>query len=279
MLKARVVPTLLWKNFGLVKGIGFDSWRRIGTAMPAMKVYNTRDVDELILLDIAATIESSDLDYASVEELAAECFVPLTVGGGVDSLDRITGLLRAGADKVSINSAAFDRPEFISEAAARFGAQCIVASIDVRRRPDGAYECFGLGGRRATGWDPADWAAELERLGAGEILLTAVERDGTMEGYDVGLIRRVSDRVSVPVIASGGAGTYAHMYEALRAGGAGAVAAASMFHFTQQTPAEAKRYLGDRGVPVRNGNTVSAALGSGRAGLVGALGAGAVGVS
>lgn len=251
MLKTRVIPTLLWKGSGLVKGVGFDSWRRIGTAMPAIKVYNTRDVDELVLLDITATDEGRDLDYATVAELAAECFVPFTVGGGVDSAEKIRKLLRAGADKVVVNTAAYSNPGFVREAADRFGSQCIVASMDVRSMPDGGRQCFSHCARKSTGRAPAQWARELEALGAGEILLTSVERDGTMQGYDLELIREVVDSVTIPVIAAGGAGSYAHLHEAITRGGASAVAAASMFHFTEQTPAEAKAYLAVRGVPSR----------------------------
>lgn len=251
MLKTRVIPTLLWKDFGLVKGVGFDSWRRVGTVLPAIKVYNTREVDELILVDISATAEERDPDYESVAEFSAECFVPLTVGGGIRSMDHITQLLRAGADKVSINSAAYDCPELIREAASRFGAQCIVASIDARRMPDGSLQCHSKSGAKPTGQHPAQWATELEKQGAGEILITSIDRDGTMLGYDLDLIREVAAAVKIPVIASGGAGNYEHMLQAVRAGGASAVAAASIFHFTQQTPLEAKSHLAAYGIPVR----------------------------
>lgn len=249
MLKTRVIPTLLWKDFGLVKGIGFDSWRRVGTVLPAIKVYNTREVDELILVDITATMEEREPDYESVTEFSAECFVPLTVGGGIRSMQHITKLLRAGADKISINSAAYDHPELIREASSRFGAQCIVASIDARRLPDGSLQCHSSS--KPVDRHPAAWAAELEKLGAGEILITSIERDGTMQGYDLDLIREVAAAVKIPVIASGGAGSYEHMLQAVRDGGASAVAAASIFHFTQQTPLEAKYHLAAHGVPMR----------------------------
>lgn len=251
MLKTRIIPTLLWKDFGLVKGVGFDSWRRVGTVLPAIKVYNTRDVDELILVDITATGEGREPDYESVAEFAAECFVPLTVGGGIRHIDHIRDLLRAGADKVSINSATYDQPGLVREAASRFGAQCIVGSIDARRLPDGRLVCVSHSGSRATTHHPAAWARELEALGAGEILITAVERDGTMTGYDLDLLRQVSAAVRIPVIASGGAGSYGDLLAAIREGGASAVAAASIFHFTQQTPLEARRYLASQGIAVR----------------------------
>lgn len=252
MLKVRIIPTLLWKNLGLVKGIGFDSWRRVGTIMPAVKVYNTRQVDELIVVDISATSEQRLPDFAEVREFSSECFVPLTVGGGIRNIGDITELLRSGADKVSINSAAFERPALISEAAERFGSQCVVASIDARREPDGSYRCLSRSGTVETGWEPAQWAEEMERRGAGEILITSVDRDGTMGGYDLDLIRLVTDRVHIPVIASGGAGNYQHLLEALTTGKAAAVAAASIFHFTEQTPLEAKKFLAANGIPVRN---------------------------
>ena len=257
MLKIRIIPTLLWKNLGLVKGVGFHSWRRVGTVLPAVKVYNTREVDELILLDISATPDGREPDYESVEEFSAECFVPLTIGGGIRDLDQIKRLLWAGADKVTINTAAFDDPSLVRESARRFGSQCIVAAIDFRRLSDGRYECYSHCGSKPTGRSPLDWAVEVEALGAGEILLTSIERDGTMEGYDLELTRLVSERVRIPVIASGGAGNYQHLYEAIAEGKASAVAAASMFHFTQQTPLEAKHYLASKGVPVRRGGRLA----------------------
>jgi cyclase len=252
MLKVRIIPTLLWKNLGLVKGVAFDSWRRVGTIMPAIKVYNARQVDELIVLDISATTQKRLPDFDEISEFSAECFVPLTVGGGVSTIEDIRGLLRAGADKVSINTATFDRPELIQEASARFGSQCIVVSIDACRSVDNNYYCLSHSGTRATGIEVGEWASEVEKLGAGEILITSTERDGTMKGYDIDLVRRVTDRVKIPVIASGGAGTYYHMHEALYEGRASAVAAASMFHFTEQTPLGAKQFLSAHGIPVRD---------------------------
>ncbi|NOQ81332.1 MAG: imidazole glycerol phosphate synthase subunit HisF [Methylophaga sp.] len=251
MLKVRIIPTLLWKNFGLVKGESFDSWRQVGTVMPSIKVYNSRDVDELVLLDITATNEKREPDYDSISEFAAECFVPLTYGGGVNDLAVIRKLLLSGADKVVINTMAYKRPQLISEAAYKFGSQCIVASIDVRLSKNNKYECFSHCGQEPTGKDPVEWAKELEKLGAGEILLTSIERDGTMQGYDNNLIQLISSSVTIPVIASGGAGNYEHILEALQKGGASAIAAASIFHFTEQTPAEARDFLAENGIPVR----------------------------
>lgn len=251
MLKVRVIPTLLWKGPGLVKGVGFDSWRRIGTVMPAVKVYNARDVDELVLLDISATEEQREPDFEAIEELASECFVPLTVGGGVRSIDTIRRLLLAGADKVALNTAAFEQPDFVGQAARQFGSQCVVASIDARRGPDGRYQCFSRCGSSATGRDLAVHARWLEAQGAGEILLTSIERDGSMQGYDLDLIRTVTASVRIPVIASGGAGQFADLVAAVKQADASAVAAASMFQFTEQTPAEAKQFMAAHGIAVR----------------------------
>lgn len=251
MLKVRVIPTLLWKNFGLVKGVGFDSWRRVGTVLPAIKVYNTREVDELILVDITATAEGREPDYESVAEFSSECFVPLSVGGGIRSIDHITRLLHAGCDKICLNTAGYETPELIRTASDRFGAQCVVVSIDAKRDADGRYECFSHSGTRPTGRDPVEWAKQAEALGAGEILITSIERDGTMQGYDLELTGRVAQAVGIPVIASGGAGTYHHMVEAISVARASAVAAASIFHFTQQTPLEAKKHMMEHQLHVR----------------------------
>ncbi|MEG0962482.1 MAG: imidazole glycerol phosphate synthase cyclase subunit [Lachnospiraceae bacterium] len=251
MLKVRIIPTLLYKSVGLVKGVGFDSWRRVDTVLPAIKVYNMREVDELILVDIEATKEGRNPDYDAIRDFSKECFVPFCVGGGIRNLEQIRQLLRAGADKVSINSAAYDNIELITQGANLFGSQCIVASIDCRKI-GGRYHCFSHNGKTDTGYQLEDWVKIVVEAGAGEVLLTSVERDGTMEGYDVEMIKRVTELVSVPVIASGGAGNYEHMYQAVKNGHAAAVAAASIFHFTEQTPKEAKEYLGARGIPIRD---------------------------
>jgi cyclase len=250
MLKTRMIPTMLWKNFGLAKGVSFDSWRRVGTVLPSIRVYTLRQVDEIIFVDISATLEGRVPDYGSIAEFTEECNVPMTVGGGIREVEHVKMLLRNGADKVSINSSTYERPELVREAARSFGSQCIIASIDVRRHANGSYECFKNAGKSPTGKDPVEWARFMETMGAGEILLTSIERDGTMTGYDVDLIRRVTSSVTIPVIASGGAGNYEHMYQAYLAGSS-ALAAASIYHFTEQTPLEAKRYLAERGVPVR----------------------------
>lgn len=250
MLKVRVIPTLLWKQFGLVKGVGFDSWRRVGPVLPAIKVYNQREVDELVLVDIVAHLANDDPDFESIEEFGQDCFVPLTVGGGITCIDQVQRLLRAGADKVAVNTAAYVRPGLVSEIANRHGTQCVVASIDVRKK-DGGWSCFSHAGKQATGREVVAWARELEDRGAGEILITSIERDGTMQGYDLALVESIAHAVKIPVIASGGAGNYQHMIDAVQQAGASAVAAASIFHFTEQTPAEAKKAMANAGIPVR----------------------------
>jgi len=252
MLKVRVIPTLLWKNFGLVKGVSFNSWRRVGPVLPAIKVYNRRDVDELILVDITTSPEQEEPDFQSVHDFADECFVPFTVGGGFTNIQQIQKMLQTGADKISLNTALYENPGLANETAQRFGSQCVVASIDARRTNHGTYECYSLCGTKATGRDPVTWARELADRGAGEILITSIDRDGTMEGYDLELIAAITNAVSIPVIASGGAGCYDHMRQAITDAGASAVAAASMFHFTEQTPAEAKKALANAGIAVRN---------------------------
>ena len=253
MLKVRVITTLLWKQFGLVKGVGFDSWRRVGPVLPAIKVYNQREVDELVLLDIVAHATGDEPDTESVDDFAADCFVPLTVGGGITGIDQVQRLLRAGADKVAVNTAAYANPGLISTIAQRHGSQCVVASIDARATTPGHWLCFSHAGQQATGRTVRDWARELEDPGAGEILLTSIDRDGTMRGYDLGLIAEVAQAVRIPVIASGGAGHYQHMVDAVRQAGASAVAAASIFHYTEQTPAGAKAAMAAAGIPVRCG--------------------------
>jgi cyclase len=245
------MPTLLFKEHGLVKGERFDASRRVGAAHQAVKVYNMRQVDELVFLDIAATARGQPPDFALIDELADLCFMPLTVGGGVRSVEDVRRLLGVGADKVAINTAAFEQPDLIEHAARLFGSQSVVVSIDAIQRPGRGYEAMIRCGTTATGLDPIALANQAAERGAGEILLTSIDRDGTMNGYDLELIRSVAESVGIPVIASGGAGSYEHMAQALQLGCAAAVAAASMFHFTEQTPLEAKRYLAAHGVRVR----------------------------
>lgn len=236
---------------GLVKGVGFDSWRRVGPVLPALKVYNARDVDELVLVDIVASQNGKAPDHDAVADLAGECAVPLTVGGGITGVGQIAALLRSGADKVVINTAAVKQPRLVEQAAAHYGTQCVVASIDVRRDDSGDYSVFTHSGTQATGLRAVDWARQLSDLGAGEILLTSIDRDGTMQGYDLELVETVVKAVDVPVIASGGAGCYDDMIQVVRDAGAAAVAAASIFQFTEQTPAGAKAAMQAAGIPVR----------------------------
>jgi cyclase len=230
--------------------VGFDSWRRVGPVLPAIKVYNQREVDELVLLDIDANKAGNEPDFDSISEFGQDCFVPLTVGGGITNIDQVQRLLRAGADKVAMNTASYAHPDLVSDIASRHGSQCVVASIDVKSQNE-VWACYSHSGTQQTGRDVVAWARELEDRGAGEILLTSIERDGSMQGYDLPLIEAVVSAVTIPVIASGGAGSYKHMVEAVVQAGASAVAAASMFHFTEQTPAGAKIALASAGVSVR----------------------------
>lgn len=249
MLKVRIIPTLLWKQFGLVKGAEFDSWRRVGPVLPAIKVYNQREVDELILVDITAHESDYDLDYESVEDFAQDCFVPFTVGGGITKVEQVQRLLNVGADKICLNTSSYATPELVSEIAKLHGSQCVTVSIDVKKVDDG-WRCFSHAGKNSTGHDVIDWASEMVDRGAGEILITSIDRDGTYKGYDLSLIEAVVKAVDIPVIASGGASNYQDMIDAVKAG-ASAVAAASIFHFTEQTPAEAKIALHNAGIPTR----------------------------
>lgn len=250
MLKKRIVPVLLLKDVGLVKGEAFDSWRRVGMPMQAVKVFNTRDVDELVLLDISATPNGVEPDFDQISDLAAECFVPLTVGGGVRTVETVRKLLLAGADKVAINTAMYETPELITEAARIFGAQCVVAAIDYRE-VDGKPLCFSHCGTRNQGTSAIDQARRAEALGAGEILLTSIERDGKMKGLDLTVAREVVAALTIPVIVGGGAATVEDFRAALQDVGASAVAAGAIWQFTQATPREIKRQLRSMSVPVR----------------------------
>jgi cyclase len=252
MLKTRVIPTLLIRDVSLVKGPAFDSWRSVGSPMQSVKVFNRREVDELILLDIEATPKGREPEFSAMAALAQECFVPLTIGGGVSSIEAIRRLLQIGADKVAINTVAYSNPALVGEAAVRFGSQCVVAAIDFRRHADGRVECFSHCGTTATGCEPVGWARRLESLGAGEILLTSIDRDGMMTGYDLDVVRSVTQSVSIPVIASGGAGSYEDMRAAVQDAGASAVSAASLYLFTEATPLKAKEHLARAGVAVRS---------------------------
>lgn len=251
MLKTRVIPTMLHKGLGLVKGESFNSWRRVGSAMQAVKVYNLRNVDELIFLDVTASIEDRMLDIEIVDEIADECFVPLTVGGGLSSVDHVREAFRAGADKVSLCSAAVKDPSLITDIASNFGVQAVVVSIDVKKLGDGTPVVAIHSGSDLTKLDPVWWAQECERLGAGEILLTSIDLDGTMSGYDIDLLKAVTRAVKIPVICSGGAGRLSDFSDAVILGGASAVAAASLFHFTELTPMDVKLQMSADKIPVR----------------------------
>lgn len=250
MLKVRIIPTLLYKDFGLVKGVGFDSWRRIGPVLPAVKIFNSREVDELIFLDITSTNKGINPDYESISELSKFCFVPLTVGGGINSIEQVDKLIEIGADKVSINSASYENPQIISKVANRFGKQCVVASIDVRFE-NNEWICYKNSGLERTNKTPLEWSKELESLGAGEILITSIERDGMMKGYDQELISLLTTNLRIPVIASGGAGPFDDLYLAVSQSKASALAAASIFQFTENTPNDIKNFLRTKNIPVR----------------------------
>jgi cyclase len=257
VLAKRIIPCLDVKDGRVVKGVGFVNLKDAGNPVEAARAYDAEGADELCVLDILASHEERKIFIDVVSRTAEQVFMPLTVGGGVRTLDDIRDLLRAGADKVSINTAAVQRPEFVKEAAERFGTQCIVVAIDAKRvgndakRSGGGWEVFTHGGRRPTGLDAVDWARKMASFGAGEILLTSMDRDGTKEGYDLALTAAIADAVEIPVIASGGAGTLEHLYEGFAKGKADAVLAASIFHYRQHTIREAKDYLRTRGIPVR----------------------------
>jgi cyclase len=254
MLAKRIIPCLDVKDGRVVKGVRFVELRDAGDPVEAALAYDAQGADELVFLDITASHEDRTTMLDVVRRTAEGIYMPLTVGGGIRTVDDVRRLLRAGADKVSLNTAALERPAVIREAAERFGSQCIVVAIDARRRTEPEATGWGVfthGGRRPVGRDAVAWAQEAVEQGAGEILLTSMDRDGTKDGYDLELTRAVADAVTVPVIASGGAGSLEHFCEAVTEGGADAALAASLFHFGIHTIAEVKRYLADRGVEVR----------------------------
>jgi cyclase len=251
MLKMRVIPCLDVKDGRVVKGVNFVDLRDAGDPVEQARLYDEAGADELCFLDIAASAEERDTLYDVVRRTAEQCFMPLTVGGGVRKVEDIRKLLLAGADKVSINTAAVARPDFVAEAAEKFGSQCIVVAIDAKQVAPGRWSVFTHGGRNPTGLDAVEWARHLTDLGAGEILLTSMDRDGTKSGFDIDLTRAVADAVRVPVIASGGVGTLDHLVAGIRDGQATAVLAASIFHFGTYTITQAKRYLADHGIAMR----------------------------
>ncbi len=251
VLTKRIIPCLDVTAGRVVKGVNFVALRDAGDPVEIARRYDEQGADEITFLDITASSDDRDLILHVIEAVASQVFIPLTVGGGVRVVDDVRRLLNAGADKTSINTAGLNDPRLIGEAASRYGSQCIVCAIDAKARPGGGWDVFSHGGRRNTGRDVLEWAREVERLGAGEILLTSMDRDGTREGFDVALTRAVSDAVGIPVIASGGVGNLQHLADGIVEGGADAVLAASIFHFGEFTVGQAKRYLAERGIPVR----------------------------
>lgn len=252
MIAKRIIPCLDVDNGRVVKGIRFVSLTDAGDPVEQGKRYDSEGADELTFLDITASSDKRDIVTDLVRRVADEVFIPFTVGGGLRSVEDIRAILRAGADKITLNTAVIENPQLISECAETFGSQCIVVAIDARQRTaSNGWEVFSHGGRRAVGWDALEWSSRAEHLGAGEILLTSMDCDGTRDGYDIALTRAVSDAVRIPVIASGGAGKVEHFHDALVEGGASAVLAASLFHFGELPISDVKTYLRSRGVEVR----------------------------
>ena len=247
----RIIPCLDVNNGRVVKGVNFVDLRDAGDPVEIAAYYDKSMADELVFLDITASSDARSIMIDVVRRTAEQVFIPLTVGGGIRSVEDFRAILQAGADKVSVNSAALKRPELIKEAAEKFGSQCVVVAIDAKRRPDGGFDVYLNGGRVNTGKDAVEWAKEAEKLGAGEILLTSMDCDGVKKGYDIELTKAVSGSVKIPVIASGGAGETSHFYDALTKGGAEAALAASLFHFKEMEIKDLKEYLDKRGVPVR----------------------------
>lgn len=251
MLTKRIIPCLDVKDGRVVKGIGFVGLRDAGDPVEAAKAYDEQGADELVFLDITASHEKRKTILTVAERTAEEVFMPVTIGGGIKTIDDIREMLRAGADKVSINTSAVENPEFIRKAAEKFGSQCVVVAIDAKKKGS-SWEVYTHGGRKARGLDAVEWAKKIVSLGAGEILLTSMDKDGTKDGYDIALTRSVSMAVTVPVIASGGAGRLEHLLDAFTEGMADAALAASIFHFGEHTIGEAKTFLAGKGVRVRH---------------------------
>ncbi len=251
MYAKRIIPCLDVKDGRVVKGTGFVNIRDAGDPVECAIAYDRQGADELVLLDITASSDARDIMTDVVARVADSVFIPFTVGGGIRTVEDFTAILRAGADKVAVNSAALKNPALITQAAQKFGSQCVVVAMDAKRRPDGGWTLYLNGGRVDTGIDAIEWAQKAEKLGAGEILLTSMDQDGVKTGYDLELTRAVSQTVGIPVIASGGAGAMEHFYDAFTIAQADAVLAASLFHYKEMTIPQVKQYLMGRGVPVR----------------------------
>ncbi len=252
MLAKRIIPCLDVFQGRVVKGVNFVNLKDAGDPVELAAYYDREGADELVFLDISASQEGRKTMVDVVRETARQVSIPFAVGGGIGHIDEIRRILEAGADKVSLNSAAVKNPALIEEGALQFGSKCIVVAIDARRKEEGVWEVYTNGGRVPTGLDAVEWAQKVEKLGAGEILLTSMDRDGTKDGYDLELTRAIADAVQIPLIASGGAGNLAHLYEGIQYGGADAVLCASIFHYREYTIAQAKRYLKEKGVQVNN---------------------------
>ena len=250
MLKTRVIPTILFKESGAVKGKNFSNDRIIGSILTAIKIYNARDVDEIILLDVEATNRKLPPNLEMLKEVSEHCFVPLAFGGGINNIEQVRQIFKNGADKIVVNSYSYKNQKFISELSNLFGSQSIVASVDVKRE-EGEWVCYGNSGSLRKSFNVKDWIKILEELGAGELIITSIDNDGIMSGYDLDLIKFVSTNTNLPVIASGGAKNYDDFVNAVKHSGASAVSASSIFQFTQSTPLEAKQYMQSHGISVR----------------------------
>lgn len=251
MLTKRIIPCLDVTAGRVVKGVNFVELRDAGDPVEIARRYNDQGADEITFLDITASSDKRDIILHIIEAVSSQVFIPLTVGGGVRTVEDVRRLLNAGADKVSINTSAVTNPQLVADASSRYGSQCIVVAIDAKQTGSGQWEVFTHGGRNATGLEAVSWAKKMESLGAGEILLTSMDRDGTKSGFDLELTRRISDSVNIPVIASGGVGNLQHMVDGVQVGHADAVLAASIFHYGTYTIAQAKQYMAERGIPVR----------------------------
>ncbi len=251
MLKKRIIPILLWKDTGLVKGKKFNSWRRVGSVLPAIKIFNLRDVDELVLLNIESHENKKKPDLSFIETCLKHCNVPMTVGGGIDTIDYARELLKIGADKLSINTAAYSNIDLINNLSKEFGKQCVVASVDYKKNIDGELKCYSHNGKKETIYNPLEWVSKIEKNGAGEILLTNIDNEGSMNGYDIDLAKILTRKINIPFICSGGAGNSSHICELFLKTNVSAAAVSSMFQFTEQTPNDVKLYLNSKNIKIR----------------------------